>query len=1101
MSAPAPLTLGHPQEQGQHSSSPSSSPRRSGLLAGVRSVASTTLSMAQMALGDTEAAHLAHEAGNEGKHALETLFNSIKTSTPVKDAIGMIQTGAQQITAVDDRKFVLEHIVDLLSKLPSGSPVGTVLQNGFLSILWNDIPKPPATLVGEYRYRTADGGKNNIFLPDLGRSNMPYARSVPNIHAFPENMPDVGVVFDTLLKRDHFEPHPSGISSLLFGFAQLITHSIFNTNHEDPSINLASSYLDLSPVYGNNAEEQSRVRTGQQGLIYPDVVASKRIFLLSPSCVALAVIFSRNHNWIAHRLVEINEQDRYKPWDSLSPEQRDAQDLDIFNTARNINCGWFVNIIFQDYIRVILNISRTDSTWSLVPTGEIKTLMGRLPRGEGNHVSVEFDVLYRWHMTASEKDTEWFEGVMRQWNGGIDFSDMTQEDFLRAAKAALDSMGDDVKTWEFNNFKRTESGAFRDEDIVKTIVEATDNIAGAFKARAIPEVMRAIDMLGMEAARKTWRCCSINEFRRFLGLKEYKTFEEWNPDKDVAAAAERLYKHVDNLELYPGLMAEEPKPSMDGSGLAPGYSISRAILSDAISLVRGDRFLTTDYNAGNLTSDMWNDLQPELDNGAFGGCIGKLLLRHFPNVFTYNSIYALFPFSTPHTTNDTLTRLEIAGQYDMRRPTAPPAWHRVQPYDQVKRILNDETRFSNVYGPAIDEVTRAKQPSLLEILRLSDTPKTRESYQQILQNALFTGHWAQTAMVEMSDMAKAQLKRKTWSYGKDKFRVDLVGDVAVPAVMEYLADLFGIPLKTKSNKLGLYTVDKLYEALSTLYTFIYLNFDPTLGFKLRKSAMHDSEVLLGVIMFRLGETTFVPKVAADIAESIKRALLGQGPGGYLLSPRARLLYQRVSGSHRPNSELAGALLIALIRLVQVVPQVANAVDFYLDPSRKADLDKVCSLSQANVGMSNDSPIVRYVQEGLRLQPSVTGVARRVKPGTGADANQLIWADTAAAGRDEKEFAHPDRVDTARSAELYKPLEKASCVVNASGESYNIPLVAGIVRELCAYNNPSRAAGHEGELGAAAGPMGIRCYAREAGAGPTAFPGSFVVNLAGTVARA
>jgi linoleate 10R-lipoxygenase len=31
------------------------------------------------------------------------------------------------------------------------------------------------------------------------------------------------------------------------------------------------------------------------------------------------------------------------------------------------------------------------------------------PVGEGNVVSVEFNLLYRWHSTLSEKDTEWFE--------------------------------------------------------------------------------------------------------------------------------------------------------------------------------------------------------------------------------------------------------------------------------------------------------------------------------------------------------------------------------------------------------------------------------------------------------------------------------------------------------------------------------------------------------------------------------------------------------------------------------------------------------------------------------------------------------------------
>jgi linoleate 10R-lipoxygenase len=34
---------------------------------------------------------------------------------------------------------------------------------------------------------------------------------------------------------------------------------------------------------------------------------------------------------------------------------------------------------------------------------------------------------------------------------------------------------------------------------------------------------------------------------------------------------------------------------MPGAGLCPGYTVSRAILSDAVSLVRGDRFMTSDF--------------------------------------------------------------------------------------------------------------------------------------------------------------------------------------------------------------------------------------------------------------------------------------------------------------------------------------------------------------------------------------------------------------------------------------------------------------------------------------------------------------------------
>lgn len=50
-------------------------------------------------------------------------------------------------------------------------------------------------------FRSADGGGNNPFSPDLGRAGQPYARSVQSKHPLPANtLPDPGQVFDALLK-------------------------------------------------------------------------------------------------------------------------------------------------------------------------------------------------------------------------------------------------------------------------------------------------------------------------------------------------------------------------------------------------------------------------------------------------------------------------------------------------------------------------------------------------------------------------------------------------------------------------------------------------------------------------------------------------------------------------------------------------------------------------------------------------------------------------------------------------------------------------------------------------------------------------------------
>lgn len=84
--------------------------------------------------------------------------------------------------------------------------------------MYLDLAHPPATYIGnQYAWRTADGSNNNIAIPDMGKSGTPYARSVQMTHGLPKNtLPDAGLVFDTLLKRD-------GVNILLH-LALYVTH-------------------------------------------------------------------------------------------------------------------------------------------------------------------------------------------------------------------------------------------------------------------------------------------------------------------------------------------------------------------------------------------------------------------------------------------------------------------------------------------------------------------------------------------------------------------------------------------------------------------------------------------------------------------------------------------------------------------------------------------------------------------------------------------------------------------------------------------------------------------------------------------------------------
>lgn len=75
--------------------------------------------------------------------------------------------------------------------------------------VYNDLSHPPATFIGpQHAFRTADGSNNNPDFPDLGKAGTPYARSVQQGNPLPRNqLPDAGLVFDTLLRRDEVRSH------------------------------------------------------------------------------------------------------------------------------------------------------------------------------------------------------------------------------------------------------------------------------------------------------------------------------------------------------------------------------------------------------------------------------------------------------------------------------------------------------------------------------------------------------------------------------------------------------------------------------------------------------------------------------------------------------------------------------------------------------------------------------------------------------------------------------------------------------------------------------------------------------------------------------
>jgi linoleate 8R-lipoxygenase / 9,12-octadecadienoate 8-hydroperoxide 8R-isomerase len=73
-------------------------------------------------------------------------------------------------------------------------------------------------------------------------------------------------------------------------------------DHRDHSINLTSSYLDLSPLYGRNEDEQTAMRAFRGGLLKLDCFSNKNILLVPPGVGVLLIMFNRFHNYVAGNL-------------------------------------------------------------------------------------------------------------------------------------------------------------------------------------------------------------------------------------------------------------------------------------------------------------------------------------------------------------------------------------------------------------------------------------------------------------------------------------------------------------------------------------------------------------------------------------------------------------------------------------------------------------------------------------------------------------------------------------------------------------------------------------------------------------------------------
>ncbi|TFK37629.1 heme peroxidase [Crucibulum laeve] len=872
------------------------------------------------------------------------------------------------------------------------------------------------------------------------------------------SFPEPSVVFTEILQSTVTPTtHSNGISSLAPTIGAVISLTLFCTDKQDPSRNLATPYFDLAPLYGNKKADNNKIRMNDgTGMLLPDCFYEDRIDALPRVAAVLLILFNRHHNIIARRLLRNKAN---KTWIDPSefPDSDDdnlseflvKQDADIFEMARLINIGHFRNLVMEEVLKGLLGLS------SVGPSANFDVLKNvkQCEKGKGLSSTIEPTFLYDWSMMLSETDVKDKEYIIQ------DPENVTGSADKRRNRR------------DYAGLRRGNDGFFKDEDLAKALQDATETPSSKPSAKSMPSCMKARVIKTIEDARGRG-ICTFNEYRKFLGLKAYTTFSEWNPD--IAQTAEKLYGHIDDLELYPGLQAEKV---VSGSGFNFGHTMTFALLVDIVSRIRSDPCLTVDFTDSKLSLWGLEDCKPRPDNGAFGAALPKVLQRALPRQYPYNNIYTLFPFSTPVKTVELLSSPIQKASYDFGRPQLSRI-HTLETTHAISSVFNNPEAYPTVYGRSLKNLTDGYGYLLgFDNENLHDRDQLMSLYALIPDTGALSRYAKSFARI-VNEYIKDRSVALKGSKSSEDVTIDVVQDVINATCTRWVCEtLCDIQRSSKESD-----VDK-HKRFADLYAYVFRNIDPEEGWRVQSEALRSGYELRTAIGRQLptvpsyphGEQPFLESLlhswkthVTDGTAFVQRIREEFSWKGKSLKPPTTVIFLRrmvnanksfdLRYGHMPedlqkiylnghsNTDHRGAeferkrvianvLGLAVVTAVNYAQACAQAVDFYLDRKGSKAYDDIVELSKKNDPQSN-AKIMGYIREAQRLgQP--LGVWRDVAkdgiipqghglPDLKVKAGERIFADFGKAHRSAIDFRDPETIDPTRKTTSIQGLGLHKC---------------------------------------------------------------------------
>jgi len=392
-------------------------------------------------------------------------------------------------------------------------------------------------------------------------------------------------------------------------------------------VNAESHWWDGSQIYGSSGEAVARCRSGKDGkldlgpdgLLVMEQNGLEKTGLSANWWLGLSLmhnLFAKEHNAICDHFKR-----EYPGWD----------DDQLYRTARLVNVALMAKIHTVEWTPAILGhpalqLGMKGNWWGFA-SERIKKVLRRISESElvsgipgsvtDHHgadycLTEEFASVYRMHalmpdsievhaVGGGKKPTTFTLGAERDG----DPSDVVGPHTRTRALAAW-TMAD-----LFYSFGIAHPGAL----VLHNYPEWMRRLQRRNNDGSPDEV---IDLAAIDILRDRERGVPrYNRFRELFHMRRIKSFEELTSNGEWAKELERIYGHVDRVDLLVGMYAETPPP---------GFGISdtafRVFILMASRRLKSDRFFTTDY-----TPEMYS--RAGLDWVENNG-MRSVLLRHYP---------------------------------------------------------------------------------------------------------------------------------------------------------------------------------------------------------------------------------------------------------------------------------------------------------------------------------------------------------------------------------------------------------------------------------------------------------------------------------------